>query len=164
MLRYYCLSFWGCWPISYLPCSCKSSLLAALLSHFGIQSQECKLFFSFIWFKRPFIFLQRNSVVLFSFLLFAVPIQLVVLTKLNILYCGLYQTCLCDMELNHHCNSVDFLIEMLWQLSFLNSSVFQQRVLKYACWMHCFLRWLFEWFMNSQNCEVWFYSPGLSLK
>uniref|UniRef100_A0A8C0U7Q4 Caveolin n=1 Tax=Cyanistes caeruleus TaxID=156563 RepID=A0A8C0U7Q4_CYACU len=52
--------------------------------------------------------MQRDSVVMFSFLLFAVPIQLVVLTKLNILYCGLYQTHLCDMELNHHCNSIDF--------------------------------------------------------
>uniref|UniRef100_A0A8D2PA45 Caveolin n=1 Tax=Zosterops lateralis melanops TaxID=1220523 RepID=A0A8D2PA45_ZOSLA len=31
--------------MSYLPCSCKSSLLAALLSHFGIQSQECSLVF-----------------------------------------------------------------------------------------------------------------------
>lgn len=48
-----------------------------------------------------------------SFLLNAVPIQLVMLAKLNILYCGLYQTRLCDMELNYHHNSVNFLIEML---------------------------------------------------
>lgn len=49
----------------------------------------------------------------FFFLLYAVPMQFVLLPKLNILYCGLYQTCLCDTDPNYHRNSVNFLIEML---------------------------------------------------
>lgn len=49
----------------------------------------------------------------FFFLFYAPPMQFVVLPKLNILYCGLYQTRLCDMEPNYNRNSVNFLIEML---------------------------------------------------